>query len=117
MKAAGFGPVGRNEIEIGGGGKFPELVGEAKVVTDERGHANTVDLDLEGAVPGTKVEVFAGKTEWVDLVVPVDRSIGTGEHEAVGRPGVGGVAVGWYLGAAAADPDLVLGGLFGQELG
>ena len=31
-----LGPVGRHQVEVRGGGQFPELVGEPQVVADER---------------------------------------------------------------------------------
>ena len=107
----GLGPVGRHEVQVGGGGEPPELVGEAQVVADERADAHALDLDLHQAVAGAEVGVLAAEGERVDLVVAVHRAVGAGEHEAVRRPAVGGVAVGGDLGAAAAHPHPVLRGL------
>ena len=39
------GPVGDDDVAVGGGGERPELVGEAQVVTDEQAAAHAFDLD------------------------------------------------------------------------
>ena len=79
------GPVGRNEIEVGVRGRIPEEVGEAQVVTDKWGDADTLDHDRFDRRAAVVVVGFAGKRERLGLGITVIFAVWPGEQEAVGR--------------------------------
>ena len=93
MVASLLGPVRRDHVAVGVARDGPELVGEPQVVTDEEAQPHAFDVDGDELVAGVVALVLARVRERVDLAVPADGAVGTGQHETVRRTFVAGLRV------------------------
>jgi hypothetical protein len=111
LTSAGW-PIPWHHIDVCVCCGLPKLIGETKVVTYKKSHANSINIHGYELIARAEIGIFAPVCEWVNLVIPVLFALWAYKDKGVERARI----IAGHFRTTATNPYVVLRCHFGKEL-